>query len=236
MSTARRAPGGIRSPAPSCWVTSMAATRWPFCRTRYAAPRAPPAISNNATAARAGLRSRATCGGRRLPGAVGRCPLSCAGCAPRVSVPRSPGMTRSPFIRRRPGWAGHPVSRHQLIAWISRTVTVVVPACTGAGHGGEANVPLSPVLSDHRTVHCAVTVMVYGPPVDGARKVTPHGGAAAALPVYLLPVAPQLLYRRAEPVLTATDTLGGVVVTVADRVVPSGSGTDAVSVGCCGPA
>ena len=85
------------------------------------------------------------------------------------------------------------VLRHQLIAWISRTVTVVLPVCTGAGHGGEAKVPLSPVLSDHWTVHRAVTVIVYGPPVDGARKVTPHGGVAAALPVYLLPVAPQLL-------------------------------------------
>src|SRR5215469_15834430 len=194
MSTSRSATGGIRSPAPSCWVISTAATRWLFCRTRYAAPRAPPAISNNARAASAGLRSRATCGGRRFPGVVGRRrSLSCAGCAPRVSVPRSPGMARSPFIRRRPGWAGHSVLRHQLIAWISRTATVVVPVCTGAGHGGEANVPLSPVLSDHRTVHCAVTVTVYGPPVDGARKVTPHGGVAAALPAYLLPVAPQLL-------------------------------------------
>jgi hypothetical protein len=133
-----------------------------------------------------------------------------------------------------PGWCA--VVRHQLIAWISRTVTAVAPVCTGAGHGGEANVPLSPVLSDQRTVHRAVTVIVYGPPVDGARKVTPHGGVAVALPVYLLPVAPQLLYRRAEPVLTATDTLGGVVVTVADRVPPSGSGTEAVSVGRSGPA
>ena len=85
------------------------------------------------------------------------------------------------------------VLRHQLIAWISRTVTVVLPVCTGAGHGGEAKVPLSPVLSDHWTVHRAVTVIVYGPPVDGARKVTPHGGIAVGSPVYLLPVAPQLL-------------------------------------------
>src|SRR5215467_15487960 len=92
MSTSRSAEGGIRSPAPSCRVISMAATRWPFCRTRYPAPRPPPAISNNARAASAGLRLRATWGGRRLPGAVGRCPLSCAGGAPRVSVPRSPGM------------------------------------------------------------------------------------------------------------------------------------------------
>jgi hypothetical protein len=45
-----------------------------------------------------------------------------------------------------------------LTAWISRTVTVVLPACTGTGHGGEANVPLSPVLSVHLTVHRAVTV------------------------------------------------------------------------------
>src|SRR5262249_57868829 len=128
------------------------------------------------------------------PGAVGhRRSLSCAGCAPRVSVPRSPGMVRSPLSRAPPRAGGRPVPCHQLIAWIARTVTVVVPVCTGAGQGGEANVPLSPVLSDHRTVHCAVTVMVYGPPVDGARKVTPHGGVAVALPAYLLPVAPQLL-------------------------------------------
>src|SRR5262245_14306632 len=194
MSTSRKAAGEIRSPAPSCWMISTAATRWLFCRTRYPAPRAPPAISSNARAARAGLRSRATCGGRRFPGAVGRRrSLSCAGCAARVSVPRSPGMIRSPLYLAPPRVAGRPVLRHQLIAWISRTVTFVAPVCTGAGHGGEANVPLSPVLSDHRTVHCAVTVMVYGPPVDGARKVTPHGGVAAALPAYLLPVAPQLL-------------------------------------------
>jgi hypothetical protein len=47
-----------------------------------------------------------------------------------------------------------------LIAWISRTVTLVVPVCTGAGHGGEVNAPPSPVLSVHLTVHRAVTVIV----------------------------------------------------------------------------
>jgi len=108
---------------------------------------------------------------------------------------------------------------HQLIAWISRTATVVLPVCTGGGHGGEANVPLSPVLSDHRTVHRAVAVIVYGPAVDGARKVTPHGGIAVGSPVYLAPVAPQLLYTRAEPVFTEIDTCGAEVVTVADRML-----------------
>ena len=85
------------------------------------------------------------------------------------------------------------VLRHQLIAWISRTATVVLPVCTGAGHGGEANVPLSPVLSDHRTVHRRPVHDHRHRAVDGARKVTPHGGIAVGLPVYLLPVAPQLL-------------------------------------------
>jgi hypothetical protein len=47
-----------------------------------------------------------------------------------------------------------------LTAWISRTVTFVLPVCTGTGHGGEVNVPRSPVLSVHVTVHRAVTVMV----------------------------------------------------------------------------
>src|SRR5262249_21309805 len=146
-----------------------------------------------------------------------------------------PGLPGRPRIVVR-SWFVLCPAPSQLIAWISRTVTVVVPVWAGTGHGGDANVPLSPVLSDHRTVHRAVTVIVYGPPVDGARKVTPHGGAAVALPVYLLPVAPQLLYRCAALVLTATDIWGGDVVTVADRVVPSGNGTLAVSVGCCGPA
>ena len=47
------------------------------------------------------------------PGAVGRRPLSCAGCAPRVSVPRSPGMVPvSPCVPRRTGVPGGPVLCH----------------------------------------------------------------------------------------------------------------------------
>jgi hypothetical protein len=43
--------------------------------------------------------------------------------------------------------------------------------------------------------------------VDGARKVTPHGGAALALPVYWLPVAPHWLYTLTWPgELTESDT------------------------------
>ena len=59
----------------------------------------------------------------------------------------------------------------------------------------------------HDTRHVAVTVIVYGPPVDGARKVTPHGGTALALPVGTLPVAPHWLYTFAWPgELTESDT------------------------------
>ena len=43
--------------------------------------------------------------------------------------------------------------------------------------------------------------------MDGARKVTPHGGAALALPVYWLPVAPHWLYTLTWPgELTESDT------------------------------
>src|SRR5215472_13269995 len=76
-------------------LIGIAATRWLFWMTRYAAPSAPPTMSRIASAASAGLRSRGALGGRRPPGAVGACRplLSCgAGGAPRDSVPRSADM------------------------------------------------------------------------------------------------------------------------------------------------
>src|SRR5262249_58070553 len=100
-----------------------------------------------------------------LPRHLRRAPAVRRGWPSRRLVPRGlrsagqrPSVTRHdlrlPCLVHRPGL---PVPS-QLTAWISRTVTVALPACTGTGHGGEGNVPLSPVLSVHLTVQRAVTV------------------------------------------------------------------------------